>query len=240
MPERRLHRWAAAGALVALLSGHAAAAQRMDPVNPTCPPDPNWSNHSPMRLTVEERNGDRILLAEGVIDETVPSRLEAILAEYPDQIAEIRLRSPGGNARAGNAAGYVIREAGIPTRIPSGWACFSACNFMFMGGAARFVDPGGLFIVHMFTQLANGSWARQELQSGANQVEIAASIEQSAALLATEDNDFLIRMGVSRLLLSEIMYQQRAVAGGDGDRSTRRCLTQAEVRQYNVVNGQAE
>jgi hypothetical protein len=239
VPERRLRSWAAAAALVALLSGHGAAAQRMDPANPTCPPELNWSNHSPMRLSVEERNGNRILLAEGAIDETVPSRLEAILAEHPDQIAEIWLRSPGGNARAGNAAGYVIREAGIPTRIPSGWACFSACNFMFMGGAVRFVDQGGLFIVHMFTQLANGSWARQELQSGANQVEVAASLEQSAALLATEDNDFLIRMGVSRQLLSDVMYQQRAVAG-EVDRSTRRCLTQAEVRQYNVVNGPVE
>ena len=32
---------------------------------------------------------------------------------------------------------------------------FRACNFMFMGGAARFVDPGGLFIVHMFTHTAD-------------------------------------------------------------------------------------
>jgi len=42
--------------------------------------------------------------------------------------------------------------------------------------------------------------------------------------------------GVSRLLLTEIMYRQRAVADAR-DRSTRRCLTQDEVRRYNVVNG---
>ena len=29
------------------------------------------------------------------------------------------------------------------TRIPAGWTCFSACNFVFMGGDRRFVDPGG-------------------------------------------------------------------------------------------------
>ena len=34
----------------------------------------------------------------------------------------------------------------------------------------------------------------------------------SSALLASEDNDFLIRMGVSRKLLTDIMYKQKAVA----------------------------
>ena len=44
-----------------------------------------------------------------------------------------------------------MRENNMTTRIPAGWACFSACNFMFMGGGVRYVDQGGLFIVHMFT-----------------------------------------------------------------------------------------
>ena len=48
-------------------------------------------------------------------------------------------------------------------------------------------------------------------------------------MLASEDNDFLIRMGVSRKLLTEVMYQQKAVAAGAGDRSTRRCLTHDEA-----------
>jgi hypothetical protein len=237
VPDRRLRRLASIAALIGLVASQAAAAQgARDPDNPTCPPNPNWSSYSPMRLTVERRGDARVLLAEGTIDDNLPQRLEAVLAEYPDQIDEIWLRSPGGNARAGNAAGYIIREAGLPTRIPSGWACFSACNFMFMGGAARFVDPGGLFIVHMFTQLADGSWARRELQQGTDRVGLVATIEQSAALLATEDNDFLIRMGISRALLSDVMYQVRAVAAGSS-RETRRCLTPDEVRQYNVVNG---
>jgi hypothetical protein len=57
-------------------------------------------------------------------------------------------------------------------------------------------------------------------------------------LLASEDNDFLIRMGVSRKLLTDVMYQQKAVADGQGDKSTRRCLTQAEAMKYNVANAQ--
>ena len=39
-------------------------------------------------------------------------------------------------------------------------------------------------------------------------------VEQDLALLASEDNDFLIRMGVSRKLLTDVMYQQKAVADG--------------------------
>ena len=49
-------------------------------------------------------------------------------------------------------------------------------------------------------------------------------------MLASEDNDFLIKMGVSRKLLTEVMYKQKAVAAGD-DKSTRRCLTTAGSRE---------
>ena len=69
--------------------------------------------------------------------------------------------------------------------------------------------------------------------------ELIASIEQSSALLATEDNDFLIRMGISRNLLTEVMYQQQAV-GNDEDPSTRYCLSAEEVFEYNVMNPRKE
>ena len=154
-------------------------------------------------------------------------------------IDEIWLRSPGGVARAGNEAGKVIRASGIPTRIPSGWACFSACNFLFMGGAIRFVDPGGLFVVHMFTHVGDKQAVKQELAKGADAtIGLIGDVEQDSAMLASEDNDFLIRMGVSRKLLTEVMYKQKAVEDGDSDKSTRRCLTQAEALKYNVANAQ--
>ena len=41
-------------------------------------------------------------------------------------------------------------------------------------------------------------------------------------------------MGISRNLLTEVMYRQSAVQDGQ-NRSTRRCLTQAEVNRYNVA-----
>ncbi|HEV2598103.1 hypothetical protein [Sphingopyxis sp.] len=228
----RLARVALAAGALALLGG----ATKMDPANPTCPLDPNWSTNPTMQLTPAVRGGAKVLLAEGRIDSGLPDRLKAALAANPD-VEEIWLRSPGGDARAGNAAGRVIRSNfGLMTRIPAGWACFSACNFVFMGGQPRMIDPGGLFIVHMFTRTGDRSAIDMSVAMGTDATkELIGDIEQDAALLASEDNDFLIRMGVSRKLLTEVMYQQKAIANED-DKSTRRCLTQDEVREYNVIN----
>ena len=219
--------------LAALASAQAADAQ-MDRDNPTCPANPNWSTYREMRLTPQTVDGRRVLLAEGMIDDNLVPRLQAALNEHQD-VGEIWLRSPGGNARVGNQAGRIIRDAGMLTRIPNGWACFSACNFMFMGGMARFVDDGGLFIVHMFTHTGDRDVIRQEVAQGEdNTIGLIGEIEQQSALLASEDNDFLIRMGVSRDLLTEVMYRVSAVADRN-NRETRRCLTQAEVNRYNVA-----
>jgi hypothetical protein len=225
-----MRRFASLVALTALLSGHVAAAQQRDRQNPTCPAAPNWSTFPQMRLTPQEVNGRRVLLAEGQIDAGLVSRLEAALRD--ESIQEIWLRSPGGDARVGNRAGLLIRQSGLPTRIPEGWTCFSACNFLFMGGIARFVDNGGVFMVHMFTHTGNRAALQGALQR--DSAGTVGQIEQQSAMLASEDNDFLIRMGISRLLLTEVMYRVNAVASGNNS-ETRRCLTQAEVNRYNVA-----
>jgi len=231
-------RYAARLAAILIALPSLAAAEVMDPANPTCPKALNFSTYPIMKFTLDTSSGKRILRAEGVIDEDVALRLdEALKANAP--VDEIWFRSPGGNARAGNEAGKVIRKTGIPTRIPAGWAGFSACNFMFMGGAIRYVDDGGLFIVHMFTHVGDKEAVRSELAKGTDEaIGLIGDVEQDSALLASEDNDFLIRMGVSRKLLTEVMYQQKAVAEGSEDRSTRRCLTGAETLKYNVANAQ--
>jgi hypothetical protein len=226
-------RFASLLAALALTASQGAPAQPRDPGNPTCPASPNWSNYREMRFTEQVVNGRPVLLAEGQIDDNMIPRLQAALQHFRGD--EIWLRSPGGNARIGNQAGTIIRQNNLLTRIPAGWACFSACNFMFMGGAARFVDAGGLFIVHMFTHTSDRQAIRSEVARGEeNTIGLIGDIEQDSALLASEDNDFLIRMGVSRRLLTEVMYRQNAVADAN-NRSTRRCLTQAEVNRYNVA-----
>lgn len=203
-----------------------------------CPANPDWTDYREMRLTPMVRNGETVLIAEGRIDSGMPLRLKKILSANPT-VSEIWLRSPGGDARAGNAAGMMIRElpGNIITRIPSGWACFSACNFVFMGGRARVIEPGGIFMVHMFTMTGDRSAIQASVELGTDATRrLIGEIEQESALLATEDNDFLIRMGVSRKLLSEVMYQQQAIAAAWDQHATRRCLTPEEARRYNVVN----
>ncbi len=234
---RGSRRLAALATTAALFCGQAALAQQaMDPVNRTCPREPNWSSFPQMRFTLEEIDGKQVLLAEGRVDDNAVPRLQAALDAHT-AIDEIWVRSPGGSARIGNQLGRLIRQTGVPTRIPQGWACFSACNFVFMGGAVRYVDPGGLFIVHMFTHTNDREAIRSEVSRGVdNTIGLIGDIEQQSALLASEDNDFLIRMGISRLLLTEVMYRTPAVAAQSGDRSTRRCLSQDEVHRYRVAN----
>ena len=222
--------------LAALAVVSLTAATEMDPINPTCPLNPNWSVNPTMKLTVEKRGTMKVMLAEGRVDSGLPDRLSAALKANPD-VSEIWLRSPGGDARAGNAAGRIIRSnPGLATRIPSGWACFSACNFVFMGGAPRLIEPGGEFIVHMFTSTGDRSLIDESVAMGTDATtELIGDVEQDSALLASEDNDFLIKMGVSRKLLTDIMYRQKAVKGSGPDKSTRRCLTLDEALKYGVT-----
>jgi hypothetical protein len=228
-----IRRLAAGAALAAMLVGSAAQAQQMDPDNPTCPLHPNWSTNRQMTFNVLQRPGQRpVLLAEGVVDDNLIPRLTAALQSF--QGDEIWLRSPGGNAEVGNQAGRLIRNQGFQTRIPAGWACFSACNFLFMGGSARFVDAGGLFIVHRFTYTADRDAIRGEMSVNAERAtRLINGIEQGSAMLASEDNVFLVGMGVRPSLLTEVMYRV-PVSAGPQSREVRRCLTQEQVRHYNV------
>jgi hypothetical protein len=223
-----------AGRAIAAVAALALLGGAKDPSNPTCPAEPDWGPAKAMTLTKRDVDGMRVLVAEGIIDATLPQRLKAAI-EGDELIVEIWLRSRGGDAHAGNEAGKVIRSfPGMVTRIPAGWTCFSACNFVFMGGQGRFVDPGGVFMVHMFTHTGDRESIFLAAEEGtAETVRLIADIEQASALLATEDNDFLIRMGVSRKLLSDIMYKQQAVRTEENP-STRYCLSQEEVVRYNV------
>lgn len=177
-----------------------------------CPSQPDSAQQGEMRFTVRERaDGPPVLLAEGVIDPGIGARLEAALAHF--QGHEVWLNSPGGNAGADRYAGFLIRRQGLRTRVPAGWACRGACNFMFMGGTERVVEEGGFFIVNMFRHSGDRS----------NFVEIGASSQR----IATDDYGFLLRMGVSPQLLSEVMYREPQGGG--------RCLSRAQLDRYRVT-----
>jgi hypothetical protein len=222
-------------AFAALLCVGAAPPAAMDKDNPSCPAKPDWGQARAITLTPAVKAGKHVLIADGIIDAGLPGRLKAAL-DADERIEEVWIKSRGGDARAGNAAGKVIRSyPGMVTRIPAGWTCFSACNFVFMGGDRRFVDPGGVFMVHMFTHTGDRDTIELSVEEGTEETtRLIGEIEQSSALLASEDNDFLIRMGISRKLLTEVMYKQQAVASA-ANKSTRYCLSQDEVRKYNVM-----
>jgi hypothetical protein len=63
-------------AAIALLFSSGADAS-VDPDNPTCPQRPDWGPTSSMSFTVAERDGKRVLLAEGAIDDALVPRLTA-------------------------------------------------------------------------------------------------------------------------------------------------------------------
>jgi len=226
---------AALSTVAAAPARQAAQAAGLDPDNPSCPATPEWGPFKVMTITPAVRAGKHVLILEGVVEDTLPARLKAAI-EKDDKVEEIWLKSRGGDAEAGNAAGRVIRSfPGMVTRIPTGWTCFSSCNFIFMGGDRRYVEPGGVFMVHMFTHTQDRDVIDLATGEGTDEtIKLIGEIEQSSAMLASEDNDFLIRMGISRKLLTDVMYKQQAVASG-ANKSTRYCLSQAEVRKYNVV-----
>lgn len=219
-------------ALALAVSSQGAHAQgARDSRNPTCPPlsTANLGGGDAMSFRVEQAQGRRVLVAEGPVDATASRRLESAIKRH-SPIDEIWLRSPGGVAVQGPAIGRVIRSYGIPTRIPSGWWCVSACTLAFLGGPIRVVEPGGVYAVHMFTMVNSG--APLSGDKG-----FISGIEERSAILATEQNDYMIKMGVSRKLLSEIMYKQQAVGKG-ADMSTIRCMTGSEMNRYNVTNSE--
>lgn len=221
-------------ACLALATAQAAVAQPSGRANPTCPPNPNWSTNPVMTFTVRERpRQDPVLLAEGAINADMIPRLRAALETF--QGGEIWLRSPGGDAEAGNQAGRLIRERGLSTRIPAGWACAGACAYTFLGGVGRIVEPGGLYIVQMFTFTADREAVREVARGGEASADLLRNFALQSARLSTEDNDYLIRMGVSRGLLTDIIYRQRAVPDAAGG-PTWRCLTDAELHRYAVAN----
>jgi hypothetical protein len=187
-----------------------------------------------MRFTEQRVDGRDVLLAEGVIDDDMLPRLQDALKTFRGQ--DIWLRSPGGNARVGNQAGGMIRSLNLSTHVPAGWACLGSCAFMFLGGILRSVDADGQIIVRMFTVVPDPRAVEARVaQGGEGADRLLGEIAVDSARVATEDNDYLIRMGVSRQLLTDIVYRMPGV--GDAEHPAPiRCLTADEMRRYNVVN----
>lgn len=231
----------AACAALLIGAGAAQAAIAPDPTNPTCPNLQKMFGplSGPVQVQSAKVSGRNVVKFSGAIVPGAADQLQKALEGAGAPVDEIWIGSSGGDPAEGVKLGKMIRAMGVPTRVPAGWGCASACNFAFMGGAIRMVDRDATFAVHMFTITTNEGYqsfvdlTRQDSKATLNNI---ARREQASALLASDENDFLIRMGVSRRLLTEIMYQQKADAFVGQDKSVIRCLTADEMQRYNVVN----
>lgn len=231
-----------AACAVLLFGAGAAQAVPMDADNPTCPSIQRVFGplSGPVQVQSAKVSGRRVVKFSGAIVPGAADKLEKAL-EGGEPVEEIWIGSSGGDAAEGLKIGKLIRSMGVPTRVPSGWGCASACNFAFMGGAIRMIDPNAAFAVHMFTITSSADYQAyvDVTRKGGDPTMTLNNIarrEQASALLASDENDFLIRMGVSRKLLTEVMYQQKADTFQGADKSTLRCLTADEMQRYNVVN----
>lgn len=228
-----------------LLGAGVANASTPDADNPTCPSIQAVFGplSGPVQVQPAKVDGRRVMKFSGAIVPGAADKLERALEASGDPIDEIWIGSSGGDAAEGLKIGKLIRAMGVPTRVPNGWGCASACNFAFMGGAIRMIDTGAAFAVHMFTATNSIDYqayvdVTRKVGDSTMTLNNIARREQAAALLASDENDFLIRMGVSRRLLTEVMYQQKADTFSGGDKSTLRCLTSDELQRYNVVNAE--
>jgi hypothetical protein len=185
-----------------------------------CGPIPAAADNQAMRLTVERRRDMDILHVEGRIAADLPQRMKRLFAENR-RIGEIWLNSSGGDWLAAIDTGRFIRANEIYlTRVPAGAACVEACGLLFLSGRIRALHPDSVFDVGPLP-----SDVPRTGEADAQAAEMAAARETDIL------SGYLLKMGVSRRLLSEVILR----SPGE-DRGPRPCLTQQEIRRYNVAN----
>ncbi len=186
-----------------------------------------------LEFQLEQVGDKQILLLRGEFVDGDSLRFSTALRQA-GRVDEVWFHSPGGDVIEGMEVGRMIRSARLATRVPSGARCASICAFAFLGGVLRHVDPGGTFIVHMFSRIGNKEFVtmvekiiKQEGSSGA--MKIIAHIEQTSARLARMQADYLLEMSISLRLL----FPNYDTAHTDGY-----TLSRVEMVSYNVVNTQ--
>ena len=162
---------------------------------------------------------------------------EAIDAAKP--IEEIWLFSGGGMLEEGLEIGRIIHRFGLTTRVRHGMACISACNFSFMGGAVRYIEPGAVFGVHMFANKASEQII-EDMDDVDRQVEAydkkhpdkPADADKSR-LAKLEEDIKSIRQDVARTAVEIARFLTEFANIPNENRCA---LTRGELRNFNIVN----
>ncbi len=180
-----------------------------------CRPTRSGWDAPALRLDVQRSGRSEILLIEGRIGPELPRRLEAVLAEHPE-IGTIRFNASGDDRASAMVAGLVLRAAGnFEAHVPAGANCTDACALLFLSGRIRSVDPTAVFDMGEFYQAPRVS---------AGNADVARQ--------SIDISDYLIRMGVSRRLLTGTLDRDAVLPA----EAPRQCLTPAELGSYNVAN----
>ncbi len=101
--------------------------------------------------------GERVLIAEGLIDAGAADRFRRALKRN-SSVAEIWLNSPGGDSEVGMEMGRILHDefGRVGVRVKAGEGCASACSTAFLGGFMRTVEPGAVYGVHMYSTNLDG------------------------------------------------------------------------------------
>jgi hypothetical protein len=168
-----------------------------------------------LRMTVEKSGSETVLMVRGRIGPDAPERLTAMLAEHPT-IGTIHFNASGDDRNSAMAAGRALRSAGnFVAHVPAGANCTDACALLFLSGLIRSVDPAAVFDM--------GEFYRASAEAASNADVARKSLDIS---------NYLIRMGVSRRLLTGTLDRDAALP----PEAPRQCLTPAELHSYNVAN----
>ena len=87
--------------------------------------------------TIEARDG--IIYVTGFIEVGDGGRFAQLETDPPKLVV---LDSPGGAVDNALSMARLIHDIGIPTLIPAGKECLSACAVMFLAGSKKFMGEG--------------------------------------------------------------------------------------------------
>lgn len=147
---------------------------------------------STMSITFYKNGNDRVLIANGEVDQNAAARLAEGIRQY-GPIHEVWFNSPGGSSHQGVLMGEMIREHGASTRVLRGDGCASACSTAFLGGVMRKVEPGAVYGIHIYSRPLNSYGpASQDEQNALVQREVRE---------ATQRSFYVGKMGVGKLWL---------------------------------------
>ncbi len=184
--------WVLAGVTPARAAGSGLGGMFVPP--PTsqdqCFGERDANSKNDLQFSLIDRASGKSLLAWGEVGDGDASRFsDALDAAGPVQ--EVLFCSNGGSLEDGINIGYLIREHKLGTRLPSGYTCISACNFMFMGGIVRTIEPGADFEVHMFASQDMMSQLKEDTAKQDWTIAYYALSHPSGMVGLENDNDFI-------------------------------------------------